>query len=122
MLGRVLGSLDHDAAHRAGDRAQLAADTLLQAVGVAVQDMPAARPRGNRFLPLRVLDRHDRPGVVLEGGGHGLEQVVGSEHYVTQGHGMTPYLWAATTTTAVAIIMIRDSGRSDFQPSAISRS
>src|SRR5689334_18022634 len=111
MLGRVLGRLDHDAADGAGDGAQLAADALLEAVRVAVQDVTSPLTRGHRPLPFGVLDRDHRPGVVLEGRQHRLDQVVGSERDVTQGHGS--YLSAATTTTAVTIIMIRERGRSD---------
>src|SRR5439155_288255 len=66
VLGRVLGRLDHDAADRTRDRAQLAAHTLLQAVGVTVKDMLAPLPRRYRLLALRVFDGDDWPGVVLE--------------------------------------------------------
>src|SRR6184192_4180715 len=49
VLGRVLGRLDHDAADRTRDRAQLAAHTFLQAVGVAVKDMLAPLRGGTAF-------------------------------------------------------------------------
>src|SRR6266550_9512659 len=120
MLGRVLGRLHHDAAHRAGDGAELAADALLEAVGVAMQDVAATLARRNRLLPFRVLDGHDRLGVVLEGRRQGTGDVDGAEEDLAQRHQRVP--WAATTTIAVAIIMASDSGNNDFQLSAIRRS
>src|SRR5919109_4548732 len=98
MLGRVLGRLDHDAPHRAGDGAQLATDALLQPIGVAMQDMTAALARRDRLLPLGVFDGDDRAGIVLEGGGEGARDIDGTEEDVAQpGHQALP--WKATNTT-----------------------
>src|SRR5437879_12414520 len=120
MLGRVLGRLHHDAAHRTGDGAELAADALRQAVGVTMQEVAAALARRHRLLPFRVLDGDDRLGVVLEGRRQGTGDVEGAEQDLTQRHQRVP--WAATTTMAVTIIMASDSGNNDFQLSAIRRS
>src|SRR5467141_3961810 len=113
MLGRVLGRLHDDAAHRAGDGAELAADALLEAVGIAVQDVAAARARRNGLLPFRILDGDDRLGVVLEGSRQGTGDVDRAEQDLAQRHQRVP--WAATTTMAVSIIIASDSGNSDFQ-------
>src|SRR6266550_5452772 len=120
MFGRVLGRLYHDAAHRAGDGAELAADALLEAVGVAMQDMAATLARRDGLLPFRVLDGDDRLGIVLEGRRQRTGDVEGTEKDLAQRHQLVP--WAATTTIAVSIIMASDSGNSDFQLSAIRRS
>src|SRR5438105_3150220 len=120
MLGRVLGRFHHDAAHRAGDGAELAADTFFEAVGVAVQDVAAALARGDGLLPFRIFDSDNRLGVVLEGRRQGTGDVDGAEQDLAQRHQSVP--WAATTTMAVTIIIASDSGNSDFQLSAIRRS
>jgi hypothetical protein len=49
VLGVVLGGLNIDAAHRTGPGAELATDALLQAVVVAVEDMPTPMPRRDRM-------------------------------------------------------------------------
>ena len=120
MLGRILGRLDHNAADRTCNGAELAAHTLLQAVGIPVQDVLAALARRHRLLPLRVLDGDDRPGIVLEGRQQRAGDVDRTEKDFAQSHQRVPS--AATTTMAVVIIMASDSGNNDFQPSAISRS
>ena len=51
----VVSALDVDRVRRAGPRAQLAADALLQPVGPAVQLVPAVEPRRGRLLVERVL-------------------------------------------------------------------
>src|ERR1700732_1442813 len=103
MFSGVLGRLHHDAANRAGDRAELAADAFLQAVGVAVQDMAGALARGDRLLPLRVLDSDDRLDVVLEGRRQRAGDVQRAQQDLAEGHQSVPL--AATTTMAVAIII-----------------
>src|SRR5438132_13563153 len=119
MLGRVLGRLHHDAAHRTGDGAELAADALLEAIGVAMQDVAAALAWGDGLLPFRVLDGDDRLGIVLEGRGQRTGDVDRPQQDLLEGHQNTP--WAATTTTAVTIIIASDSGKTDSLPSATSR-
>src|ERR1700674_1093876 len=120
MLGSVLGRLHHDAADRAGDGAELAADALLEAVGVAMEDVLPTLPRRDGLLPLRVLDGDDRLGVVLEGGRQGAGGVERTQEGLAQRHQSVP--WAATTTMAVTIIIASESGNRDFQLSAINRS
>src|SRR5256714_5155958 len=51
----VVAALDVDRVRRAGPRAQLAADALLQPVRVAVEDVPAVEPGRGRSPYLRVL-------------------------------------------------------------------
>src|SRR6202007_283766 len=63
VFGRVLGGFDQDAAARAGEGTQLPADTFLQAVGISMENVPAALPRRDRLLSLGILDRHERLGV-----------------------------------------------------------
>src|SRR5207245_9860057 len=99
MLRRVLGRLDHDAAHRAGDGAEFAAHALLEAVGVAMQDVSATLARRNGLLPFRVLDGDDRLGVVLEGRRQGPGDVVGTEKDLAKRLRRAP--WTSTTTLAV---------------------
>src|ERR1700730_1117429 len=120
MLGGVLGRLHHDAADRAGDGAELAADALLETVGVAMEDVFPTFARRDRLLPLRVLDGDDRLGVVLEGCRQGAGDIEGTQQDLAKCHQSVP--WAATTTMAVIIIIASDSGNSDFQLSAINRS
>src|SRR5437762_11817775 len=103
MLGRVLGRLDHDAAHRAGDGAEFAAHALLEAVGVPMQDVSATLARRNGLLPLRVLDGDDRLCVVLEGRRQGTGDVDGTEKDRAERDHRVP--WAPTTTSAVTSIM-----------------
>src|SRR5256884_6398587 len=91
MLGRVLGRLHHDAADRAGDGAELAPDALLEAVGVAVQDVAAALARRDGLLPFRVLDGDDGLGVVLEGCRQGTGDVEGTEKDLAQRHQSVPW-------------------------------
>src|SRR2546429_8619100 len=67
MLGRVLGRLHYDAAHRTGDGAELAADALLEAIGVAMQDVAAALAWRGGVLPFPGLDGGDRVGGVVGG-------------------------------------------------------
>ena len=55
LIGGVVGSLDVDGVGRAGPRAQLAADALLQAVGVAVELVASVVARRGRPGLLRVL-------------------------------------------------------------------
>jgi hypothetical protein len=86
MLGGVLGRLHHDAAHRAGDGAELAADALLEAVGVAMEDVLPAFARRDRLLPLRVLDGDNRLGVVLEGRRQGAGDIDGAKQDLAQRH------------------------------------
>src|SRR5438270_12775039 len=102
MLRRVLGRLHHDAAHRAGDGAELAADALLEAVGVAMQDMAATLAWRDGLLPFRVLDGDNRPGVVFEGRRQRTGDVEGTKKNLAQRQ--QSVRWAATTTSAVAII------------------
>src|SRR5260370_24685967 len=120
MLRGVLGGLHHDAARGARDGAELAADALLQAIGVAVKDVAAALAWRDRLLPLGVLNGDDRLGVVLERCRQGAGDIEGTQQDLAQRHQSVP--WAATTTMAVTIIIASDSGNSDFQLSAISRS
>src|SRR6266851_4791497 len=100
MLGGVLRRLHHDAADRAGDGAKLAAHALLQAVGVAMEDVLPTLARWDGFLPLRVLDRDDRLGVVLERRRQRAGDIQGAQQDLAQGHQSVPL--AATTTTARA--------------------
>src|ERR1700686_2022086 len=120
MLGSVLRRLDHDAADRAGDGAELAADALLEAVGVAMEDMLPSLAGRDGLLPLRVLDGDDRFGVVLESGRQGAGDIERAQQDLAKRHQSVP--WAATTTMAVIIIIASDSGNKDFQLSAINRS
>src|SRR3989442_14168587 len=98
MLGRVLGRLHHDAAHRAGDGAEFAADALLEAVSIAVQDVAATLARRDGLLPLRVLDGDDRLWVVLEGRRQGTGGIEPAEEELAQCHLRGPP--AATSTIA----------------------
>src|ERR1700737_4639656 len=120
MLGSVLRRLHDDAADGAGDGAELAADALLQAVGIAMQDVAAALTWRDRLLPLRILDGDDRLGVVLEGRRQRPGDVERAQQDLAEGHQRVPR--AAPTTTAVTIIIASVRGNSDFQLSAISRS
>src|SRR2546421_11516198 len=98
MLGRVLGRLHHDAAHRTGDGTELAADALLEAVGVAMQDVAAARAWRGGVLAVRGLAGDERLGGVLEGRRQSTGDGEGNKEDLAQRHPRVPR--AATTTTA----------------------
>src|SRR5262249_6339766 len=66
LLG-VVAALDVDRVRRAGPRAQLAADALLQPVRVAVEDVPAVVPRRGGYALLGVLLGDDLLEHVREG-------------------------------------------------------
>src|SRR5579885_2976011 len=75
VLRVVLGGADGDAAHRAGAGAELAADALLHAVVVAVQDVAAAVAGRGRLLLLRPLQGDRLAEHVLQGERHALDQL-----------------------------------------------
>src|SRR5713101_9028832 len=67
MLVGVLGGDDQDAAHRAGRRAQLAADASLETVVVSAEIVAAAVALRSRRLVLGVLERDLRREELAEG-------------------------------------------------------
>jgi hypothetical protein len=74
-IGRVVGAAHVDAPRRAHARAQLAADALLHAVLVAVEDVPAVQALGFRALLLRIELRDPRAEDLPERDGEAAEKI-----------------------------------------------
>src|SRR6185312_12953008 len=82
LLVGVVAALDVDRVRRAGPGAQLAADALLQAVRVPVEDVPPVVARRRRRRCERVVGRDDLAEHVREGHPEALERT-GERTHVT---------------------------------------
>jgi hypothetical protein len=80
LVRRVVPALDVDGVRRAGPRAQLAADALLQPVRPPVELVMTVEPRRGRPLVLRILDGLDLPEHLLEGDPEPLDRVEEIKH------------------------------------------
>src|SRR5690606_38478076 len=77
--------------------AQLAADALLEPVGVAVEDVAAVEARRRRPFDVRVLDRGLRPEHRLEGQAEAPGE--GVEHGQTPTSSATSSGWGSSTSS-----------------------
>src|SRR4029079_18922132 len=80
LVRRVVPALDVDGVRRAGPRAQLAADALLQPVRPPVELVVTVEPRPGRPPLLRVVDRLGLPEHLLEGDAEPLDRVEEIKH------------------------------------------
>src|SRR5438445_644090 len=131
MLGRVLGRLHHDAAHRPGDGAELAADALLEAIGVAMQDVAAARAWRDGLVPVRVPEGDGRLGADAGGSCHASGRSKGAwfvsampaikyrKKAGSSGSTNHQVCWALTISTSLTEPARMKTGTSE-RPSAIS--
>src|SRR6185437_11810396 len=90
VVGWVVEAPDVDAVSGAHPGAQLAADALLHAVLVAVEDVPSVLARLLRLLLLRVLPGDPGPGEVLQGQLEPAEEAQLVLDVVDYAHGSTP--------------------------------
>src|ERR1700730_9928754 len=123
-LGGVLRSDDEDGVGWAGPGAQLAADALLEAVLVAVEDVAALEPGERLPALLRVLDRDGPAPQVAQGDPQPLGHVGGGPQRpevllrgAFVGHQTLPAIARPDTTSQV-----RAAGISTLQPTAMSLS
>ena len=107
----VLGRLQRDAVDGARDRAQVAGDAALAAVGIARQDDASAPARRQIRLLFRILNRHAPSEHVPEDDPQAVQHAQ---------HDRSLFSLRATTIAPVTTRFSSASGSITFQPYAIS--